>query len=35
MIATDEDKSSYEKKYSKGIGIRRIKHCMMLQSELD
>lgn len=35
MISTDEDKSSYEKKYSKGIGIRRIKHCMMLQAVLD
>ncbi|KKN07946.1 hypothetical protein LCGC14_1061650 [marine sediment metagenome] len=35
MIATDEDKSSYEKKYSKGIGIRRIKHCFMIQAVLD
>ena len=35
MISTDEDKSSYEKKYSKGVGIRRIKHCFMLQAILD
>jgi len=35
MISTDEDKSSYEKKYSKGIGIRRVKHCFMLQAVLD
>jgi hypothetical protein len=35
LISTDEDKSSYEKKYSKGVGIRRLKHCFMLESVLS
>jgi len=34
FISTDEDKSTYEKKYSSGIGIRVIKHCFMLQASL-
>ena len=31
-ISTDEDRSSYEKKYSKGINILNLEHCFMLQS---
>lgn len=34
MISTDEDKSSYERKFSKGININNTMGCFMLQCKL-
>ena len=34
IISTDEDKSSYERKFSKGININNTTGCFMLQCKL-